>query len=140
MELGNIKLTWTEIGTLVGKRRFLCDQIVKFMRFGETNDYETSDVRKWLNGEFLNSFSEEEKSKLVSIPLTGRSDKFFLLDETSYTECEKKIVDIGSIWWLQSPTYYKFVNAASIVNYDGGIIRIYATEDNVGVRPACLMD
>ena len=74
MELGNIKLTWTEIGTRHGKRLFLCDQIVKIQPFGETNDYETSDVRRWLNSEFVENIRCIQAYWWLRSPGYGRGD------------------------------------------------------------------
>ena len=136
MELGNVKLTWTEIGTLYGKRLFLCDQIVKSMPFGETSNYETSDVRRWLNGEFLESFSDEEKSKLEPLSVNDRGDKISLLSKEEYTRFCGNIRNIEDDWWLRSAFYDNdtvYIIYSNELNFNSSGIRS-------GVRPACLMN
>ena len=146
MELGNIKLTWTEIGTLYSKRLFLCDQIVKFMTFGKTDNYDQSYVRKWLNSDFLDLISEKEKAKIEPFPLTEKydyvciaGDKFFLLSKEEYKDFKSNIRDAGAPWWLRTQGHY--VNYVSYVEVSGGYVdRTHRLNPNVGVRPAFLMD
>ena len=140
MELGSIKLTWTEIGTLYGKRLFLCDQIVKFMTFGKTDDYDTSYVRGWLNGDFLESFSEDEKEILDSFSLTDRGDKFFLLSREEHKRFVSNIRDANAPWWLRTQGHYANYVYYVTTDTDGVVYRTHRLNPSVGVRPACLMD
>lgn len=82
----------TDFGTLGGKplkwnisKRYddgtmliISEKCVAYMPFDETtNNWESSDLRAWLNGSFLDGFTDEEQSRIVQtdnlIPLTFSS-------------------------------------------------------------------
>lgn len=75
MNLGKMVLTWTEIHKYCDRRSiFLCDQLVERMAFNTADDnrWERSDIRRWLNGEFLEScFTNEERAKIIPLKQGG---------------------------------------------------------------------
>lgn len=54
------------------------------MKYNRTNNktaWGDTDVRSWLNGPFLASFSEQERAAILPAQVSGSRDYFFLLDE-----------------------------------------------------------
>lgn len=125
--------------------------------------WESCDLRKWLNNEFLSQFSNEEKGKIL--PFNG--DKVFLLstDEARryFKSDNERIISerYGSrrvAWWLRSQGTASYGSYGSgcgvaIVCEDGSVFdmgvcpcntydfgRRMTIDNNLGVRPAMWVD
>ena len=86
-------------------------------RFGSSNNWDGSEIRKWLNGEFYNStFSIDEKARIKSFNQDNvfllsyeETEKYFSDDDarkcklTSYAKAEGAFeIDDFCFWWLRS--------------------------------------
>ena len=142
MELGRKAITWTAIHKYDnGTTLYLCDSIIRHMAFSEygNNDWEESDIRKWLNNEFLQScFNDEERAKIINHSETG--DSIFLLSKEEYRLCREfiQLLKSPNDWWLRSKGVNN--NYSCLVSFMGEIYH-YGVPfyDNVGVRPAILV-
>ena len=142
MELGRKTITWTAIHKYDnGTNLYLCDSIIRHMAFSEygNNNWEESDIRRWLNNEFLQScFNDEERSKIINHSKTG--DSIFLLSKEEYRLYREFIPLLKSPndWWLRSKGVNN--NYSCLVDF---MREIYHYGDpfhyNVGVRPAILV-
>ena len=94
--------------------------------------WEDSTLRKWLNEEFINSFDEKEKSRLLTYASQG--DKVFLLSDED-VKVYKKIDKSSKSWWLRSNGEDKskamYVEANGTINTSGDIVTKLH-----GIRPA----
>lgn len=113
--------------------------------------WENCSLRTYLNNEFYNRFSEEEKNRIVEVTNSnpnnpqfetpgGNStrDKVFLLsiDEANHYDITiPKYVMLSTVWWLRSPGDEKMC-AAGV--YNGGSVDTegYYVDGYGGVRPA----
>ena len=121
-------------------------------RFGTSNNWDSSEIRQWLNGEFYNSaFSGDEKARIISFNLEDvfllsreEAEKYFADDDarkckpTSYAEAKGALTEDNGCgyWWLRSPNPNNgnevyFVNCGGGI-WDCGSIYFY----NYSVRPA----
>ncbi len=127
-----------------------------------SNNWSTSNVRTWLNGTFLNEFTDAEKAKMLKVSITdgnntdsttiinsSGSDTVFLLsvtdaNNTSYFADQAsrvcKLGESNTNWWLRSPgnagaNYAAFVLDVGSVGAIG--ISVYLVG---GVRPAFWMN
>jgi len=102
------------------------------------NVWEKCSLRAWLNGEFLQEFTTEERGKI-----NGTQDKIFLLsvgEANSYFATDgDRLAKFGNKtcwWWLRSPGYFSsyapFVTTAGIVIVPGSDVNA----GSGGVRPA----
>ena len=132
----------------------------------DSNDWESSEIRQWLNGDFYNKVFTEKEKKYISpsnLSDVGTSDNVFLLSkeeaETYFANDEErkcKATDYAvkngafvydgsyggeagagySFWWLRSPD----PNDGNYVYYvdDGGFIGhyYYVSDDSNLARPA----
>ena len=108
--------------------------------------WENCDLRKWLNNEFYNEFTDEEKSMITETTCNNKynaeykttggndtKDKVFLLSIDEANKLSKDILECGSWWWLRT-TYDGvawYVERDGSLNYDFTYIN-----DSGGVRPA----
>lgn len=101
-----------------------------------SNDWNNSEIRAYLNGDFFRqAFTDEDRKSVVNTFVEGRKTDVFLLSKgeaESYMSGAE--LNTGSWWWLRSP--YPYHNDCSyIVNSDGsfsGNYDHYAYE----IRPA----
>lgn len=142
MELGRKTITWTAIHKYDnGTTLYLCDSIIRHMAFSEygNNNWDESDIRRWLNNEFLQlCFNDEERAKIINHNDTG--DSIFLLSKEEYRLYREfiQLLKSPNDWWLRSGGINN--NYSCLVNFMGEIDR-YETpfNDNVGIRPAILV-
>lgn len=158
MELGRKTITWTAIHKYDnGTTLYLCDSVIRHMAFSEygNNDWEESDIRRWLNNEFLQlCFNDEERAKIINHSETG--DSIFLLSKEEYRFCRENdficdkrfsyeeirgfipLLKSPNDWWLRSKGVNN--NYSCLVSFMGEIYH-YGNpfHDNVGVRPAILV-
>jgi len=119
--------------------------------------WETCTLREYLNGEFLQKFTEEEQKRIAETGISNpnnpqngtdggndTNDKIFLLSieeanryfSSDSERMAKEADGTASWWWLRSPGYYSYTAArVSVVGY----VTVYGlgvfTVDG-GVRPA----
>ena len=53
---------------------------MKYNRKNKMTKWGESDVRNWLNGDFLSSFTEEERQQIVTTTVSGSEDTVFMLN------------------------------------------------------------
>ena len=107
--------------------------------------WENCTLRTYLNGEFYNSFSAEDKAKIVKTTNTNpdngsvsggnnTEDYIYLLSIDEANALDSNVRDNSSWWWLRSPglhsDYAAFVYEGGYVDSDGS--RVYFES---GVRP-----
>jgi len=131
--------TWSKIGELEGKPLYLCDKVVTELSFSKTrsNDYSTSDVRKYLTN-FYNGLSEEEKSKIAKNQDLG--DYLFLLSDEEYNKFRNNIKNIRDWWWLRSPGDHSDLAANGLTDGSVSLSGRHVYYGFRGVRPAFLMN
>ena len=130
--------TWTCIGELQGHDLYLCDDVVRRMAFndiGSDNSWSNSDIRRWLNNDFYNKLSDDEKEIIVKN--MELNDNIFLLSKEEY----KKFINnipflIRFWWWLRSQG--KYAGSVDIVE-NGYVSYDYVHMMCIGVRPALLV-
>ena len=98
-------------------------------------EWNESSLYKWLNGEFVQSFSEEQQSNILSQKIDGVECKVFLLQKSDIRSIEsKKILASNQDWWLlteaKESAKAMFVSKNGELNKDGeAVVRAK------GVRP-----
>lgn len=103
----------------------------------ETNDYRTSEIRRYLNTSVLNRLTENGAEILeTNIPEFGLKDKVWLLSTDEAEQLPPEVRNLGKWWWLSSSGYIS--NYAAYVSWVGGVYTIgYKVNSNSGtVRPA----
>lgn len=100
--------------------------------------WDESSLYSWLNGEFLNSFSEEQLSDILPSKVDGSEVKVYLLDQTSAEMLEdQELLKSNKDWWLRTADTANavYVTADGDIVYDGdSVVRAK------GVRPCILID
>ena len=125
--------------------------------------WQTSDIRKWLNGDFMqNAFSGKEQSMIMTTELTNSDssnttkDRVFLLSDQEISQyfstnkerqCHATSVArghredhvyedwrSGCLWWTRTPSWTS--DYIVIVDFDGSFDREHSYDVHVGVRPA----
>ena len=111
--------------------------------------WEACTLRTFLNDEFYNSFSDDDKAKIALTHNTNPNnpegdsisggndtdDYIYLLSIDEANALDNSIRANGSWWWLRSPGIYSFV--AALVDGDGSVITLGGVVDDTerGVRP-----
>lgn len=151
--------TWRVLDAEGGQAFIVTENLPEVRRFDEsTNEWASSEIRQYLNGDFLKGFSPEEQELIyeVSLPDVGTTDKVFLLsvDEVqSYfygpEDCRAEFtgtdrhtemgIDIERWWWLRTPGEN---DVGVAVACSDGIL--YPQENDVffvyyGMRPAMVV-
>lgn len=137
-----------------GKTLVLCKESIGDMPFDtdNCNDWKKSSLRKYLNGEFLNSLIKtsdmERDIEVAEVDLTaddgltdyGTSyDKIFLLTCDQYRKYRKLIPNLDDWWWLATPystASNGYAHSVRSVGSDGSLSDTCAYYGNLGVRPA----
>ena len=115
----------------------LCKDTVKTGTYHSANikmTWEKCDLRKWLNSEFYDQFSAEEKKLIIkthlktplNLPFFTRGGKptddyVFLLSINEAKKIDREILRFDKIWWLRSPGYEQ--NRAADVLTIGLVVR-----------------
>ena len=165
---GKIKLggyDWLVLDIFDRKALVVSDRILSERAYHSAEEavtWESSEMRRYLNGDFLGAFSESEKKRIAETVLmngdnpeyntaggNNTSDKVFLL---SLGDAEKYFIDNSARtavkldgeamhYWLRSPGCEP--TSAAYVEYDGVISYGYGHWSGVlsigGVRPAMLL-
>lgn len=135
----------------------LAKDIIGGMPFdeGNCNNWATSSLRKYLNGEFLDKLcGEKSASELGFAPFVtdltaddGLKDYGQTTDTISLLTCDlyRKHRDIlkpiGEWWWLATPysTLAAYSCNVRLVNTDGTLVSNGACSGSGGVRPLCYL-
>ena len=110
--------------------------------------WETCSLRTYLNGDFYNSFSAEDKAKIALTSNTNpknpdystsggndTEDYIYLLSISEANALDSSIRNDGSWWWLRSPGYDS--DGAAFVDEVGDVRTFgYGVGNEYGVRPA----
>ena len=113
------------------------------------NDWRTSSLRKYLNGEYLEQFNRGDLLPFVS-DLTSddgikdygtAEDYVFLLSCDLYRKYRESVPRFNNWWWTLTPWTCSpsYANDARIVNSDG-TLHYYNAYAGLGVAPACLFN
>lgn len=109
--------------------RDVIDEMVYNKEF-KAIEWKDSDIRKWLNEEFYNSFDEKEKQKIVN----NGEEKVFLFTNKN-VEKYKKIKNTSKSWWIATngneKTKAMYVKENGTIEKGGDIVTKLH-----GVRPA----
>ena len=131
---------WRILKRKDGKALIITEKVIDKRRFdGESNDWKTSEIKQWLNGEFLEMFSLDERKRIDKVFLLSvkQAEKYFK-DDADRVAVEE---DGNRVWWwLRSPDVcgFEFVNSTALVMYDGFICPTgFSANCGVGgIRPA----
>ena len=140
-QTGGVRIEWQALKLDEANHRMLviAKDCVAQWRFGaNSNIWETSEIRRWLNNEFLNSLPQNVRSRICEVP----EGKVFLLsiDEANkyFQNDAARIANYNgqpTWWWLRSPGLSSYL--AANVNDDGHVNdRGYSVYNEGGVRPA----
>lgn len=143
--------SWYVISKTENNVQLLCEDMVCEKAYNEEYvdvTWETCTLRQWLNNDFYNEFSEEEKAYIAKTKLSNpdnaeygtdggndTEDYIYLLSIDEAESLSEDIRAIGSWWWLRSPGYDQYyaaeVRSGGSLNAVGDIVN----HEN-GVRPA----
>lgn len=114
---GNEKLQWDIIASEDDKLLLLCsekvdtrkffsdDKLVKDLKELPVYDWGQSDVREWLNRDFLLNFTDAEKEMIIPYHITTDiseyDDMIFLLSNEEFEKYKKSITNITDEWVLR---------------------------------------
>lgn len=133
----------------VGENKFLCinNDIICKKAFDDNNknDWKESSLRKYLNGEYLQKFTDvnlvswqQDLTTDDGLEDYGSSeDKIFLLTAEQY---RKNMRGIMEDWWWLITANSTTNHSVRYVDTDGSLNNIYAYNGHCGVRPACVVD
>jgi len=116
-------LSWRVLEKRGDMTLLITEKVVDHQQFAanESNDWETSDIRKWLNTEFADrAFDEQEKQQIGEVT---KGERIFLLDfdeyleyfpspddaRAEYTDYTRSKAYVGTVrepyafWWLRAP-------------------------------------
>ena len=145
------KYTWNVINKTDDGYTLLSEKCITKKAYATNGDtrWSGSSLRTWLNNEFYNEFSNEEKGmiKRTHISKTDNStstmlspntdydtwDSIFLLNQDEAEQVSKDVRVEGSWWWLRTRNDSYMVKG---VFEDGSISAGNLVEQSCGVRPA----
>jgi hypothetical protein len=136
--------TWRVLDVRENMVLIITEDIVEERRFDPlSNDWENSEIKKYLNDEFYNKFSNECKSRIdgvIFLLSIEEAEKYFCNDSDRmakyiYSEDMKKYGDDTWWWWLRECGDYSNVIAG--IDNDGSVTSGSVIYNNHGgVRPA----
>ncbi|MCM1530360.1 MAG: DUF6273 domain-containing protein [Alistipes sp.] len=143
--------SWYVINKTDNGCTLLCEYAIESKKYNdewEDITWENCTLRSWLNNDFYNQFSDEEKAMIVKTKNKNSDnseygtdggndteDYIYLLSLDEAGQVNKNIRSIGSWWWLRSPGYYQ--SRAAGVRSDGSLdTRGSHVDYEYGVRPA----
>lgn len=131
----------------------IAKDFVKEMRFGDTGDYATSNVREFCNGEFLNELAAavgmdnivEHTVNLVADDGTGKGktckDKVSILTTENYRRYREFLKAYGDWWWTATRVSYDNDYARCVCCVDSsGVLSWDDCDYCYGVRPFCVLN
>jgi len=145
-------IAWTAIQIAESWVKCIASEIIEERAFDEQNrnDFASSDLRAYLNGEFLQKMIEagapEEMFEHFNIDLTaddglktygGDRVRVGLITCDEYRLLRENIPHVDGWWW--TATADSPINPFVHVNSDGTLDVNYAYGGNHGVRPLCVL-
>lgn len=113
------------------------------------NDWRTSSLRKYLNGEYLEQFNRGDLLPFVS-DLTAddgmkdygtAEDYVFLLSSDLYRKYRESVPHFHNRWWTLTPwTCNRYYADSARIVYPSGELYNYGAYGGYGVAPACLFN
>jgi len=112
------KYSWYAIDATGSQVTLISETPVAKKCYKKTYDvitWESSDLRLWLNGDFLHEFSSVERSMMVKRainnikyttvkrPADSTSDYVYLLSSSELNRLNNQIASCGEWWWLRTP-------------------------------------
>lgn len=126
---------------------------VKSMKFGSNSDYETSDIRRYLNGEFYRELRNavgdkniiEHKVDLTADDGTNRGvfcrDKVSIITTEQYRRYRAFLPRMGESWWTATPVSKEKEYACGVCYViSGGALGWFESVWSYGVRPFCILN
>ena len=119
---------WTVIEIESQRTLLLCNENVmtsifkSAVLFSPVN-WRNSTIRKWLNDEFVNTFSNDDKEKIIITEHENVNDKIFLLDKSEFIRTRKNIFNINEEWWLRPS--------------GTGYIEYYSVDKSLNIKTSC---
>lgn len=111
------------------------------------NDWKESSLRKYLNGEYLQKFTDVNlvswQQDLIiddGLDYGSSEDKIFLLTAEQYRKYRKNMRGIMEDWWWLITADSTINHFVRLVNTDGSLNTGPAYISHIGVRPACVVD
>ena len=148
-------MDWRVLDKQDGKVLLLKDNSLGSTPFDETGKnvtWESSSVRKWLNGDFLNdNFFKAEQNAILDTTVKNTAnpvyntpagkdttDKLFLLSYDEVAQYKKGIHKTKSCWWLRTPG--AAANSMSFVYKDKTVMEYgyEVTNTKITVKPATI--
>lgn len=128
-------------------------EFAQSMKFGESGDYFTSDVRKYCNGEFYNELVDaigaenivKHTVKLVADDGTGKDkiccDNVSVLTTENYRRYREFLKPYGNWWWTATRVTYDDEDYARCVCCvdSNGFLSWLGCDFCSGVRPFCIL-
>lgn len=132
----NEPIAWKLLKTKKSRMLLITETPVEVLAFNDelkNITYETSSIRTWLNDDFLEEFSEEQKSRILKSE-DGLNDNIFILSEEEYQGYAETIsFNTISDWWLRTKTdagmMYVYGESSEVNTYGESVVRA------MGVRP-----
>ena len=157
---GNEDIKWRVLDVDGDKALIISENGLDAQKFNPRtsgNVWKESEIRRWLNGTFLDTvFNEAEKARIIPSVIetesTESEDKIFLLD---YSELEEylpsgedralypseyaknsgaRLKNDAGCWWLRTPSSED--NFALCVYYSGDVCAVNVGKSDILVRPA----
>ena len=144
--------SWYVISKTENNVQLLCEDMVCEKVYNEEYvdvTWETCTLRQWLNNDFYNEFSEEEKAYIAKTKLSNpdnaeygtdggndTEDYIYLLSIDEAESLSEDIRAIGSWWWLRSPGSSQLRAAEVLIGGSLGTLGGDVPRDDFGVRPA----
>ena len=127
-------------------------EFVMKMEFGKHNNYAKSDVRKYLNSDFLKELEKEVGASNIyehKVDLTANDglkdygsvrDKVSLITAENYRRYREFLPGYGDWWWTATPYSCESNGYTSDVCcvYYNGALDWYGCDCSKGVRPFCI--
>lgn len=140
-EYNGSPVAWKILKTEKSRMLLITEEPIKQVAFNnelENITYKESTIRKWLNDEFIEEFSRDQKKRMLKLE-ENLKDGIFLLSKSDYEEYKDTIdFKTTSDWWLKTktPAGMMFVdgNTCEVNTYGESVVRA------IGVRPCVWVD
>lgn len=157
-EVGDVikfgKYNWYIIERNNNEATVLCEKIVAERAYNESYEditWEDCTLRKWLNNDFYNEFSDEEKTLIAETTCKNEdnseygtkggndtNDHIYLLSIDEAKSLSTDVLKASGGWWLRSPGYNGYSqDFVAYVDKEGFVFSYgYEMNSESGVRPA----
>ena len=152
---GKEALEWRILEKTDTTALLVCENAIEAMAYDAEGNiaWQDSDVRAWLNGEFVKTaFTDAEMAKVMDTTIDGAADKFFIFSDAEISDklagnfavSATKFAAANGAWnddtlncrWWVRPAATEEEPAATAYASVDGIVAVEADYDMVGVRPA----